>query len=119
MELVAGKLPWPGSADKKRTLELKESLTVEELCGDLPMEFEEIYRYLLTVGFETEPNYRWISQRISRAIKKGSFETKWFDWELLSTEKTRQITAVSLEMGEAGDDPGSVIPPKCGCGCFA
>jgi serine/threonine protein kinase len=119
IELAAGRLPWPGSADKARTLELKESLTVEQLCQGLPLEFDEIYRYLLTIGFEAQPRYRWISQKITRAIRRGSFETKIFDWESLPAERARQITVVSLTMGGLGDeDVNSMIPPGCGCGCF-
>jgi serine/threonine protein kinase len=117
-ELASGNLPWPGTDDRVKTGELKGSVAVEELCRDLPIEFAQIYNYLLTIKFDQKPNYRFINRKLSQAIKRGVFSSRRFDWEYLRPDQTHVISKLHLEMADPDDkDQESVIP--VGCGCFA
>ena len=99
IELVDGALPWPGSQDRLLTAHLKRTIKPEALCARLPVEFQKIYKYLLKIKFEQEPDYKYIAKLIVKAMKNGVFTSYAFDWEFAPPDKVKSISAIPLDMG--------------------
>lgn len=97
IELVEGKVPWPGSRDKELTIEMKRVMKPQELCRSLTPEFCDIYKYIKSIKFKEKPRYKWIRSQIEGAIKKLNVTDERYDWELLDKSKIEEISQISLD----------------------
>jgi serine/threonine protein kinase len=82
IDLAEAGLPWPGSKDREQTIQLKESLTIEQLCGCLPRQFVRIFEGTMRLQFSEEPESRRYLALLNRAVNELGGEDAPFDWEL-------------------------------------
>lgn len=122
VELANGSLPWPGSQDRKKTAELKRTMTSHQLCANLPVEFITIYEYLLKIKFSETPNYGYISKLIIKAMKRGAFDTTTLDWENIPEDKMKTITTIDFHANLTEKTPllyekDCPVIRETGCSC--
>lgn len=102
LELVDGKVPWPGSRDRDLTIQMKASMKVQELCQSLTPEFIEIYNYITTIKFKDKPNYKWIKEKIEVSLVHLDIHEQKYDWELIDDAKVEDISLIPLEAENQG-----------------
>jgi serine/threonine protein kinase len=96
VELVEGKMPWPGKQNKERCIELKQTTSTEMLCKALPAEFIGIFEMINDLEFEETPRYDMIKQILLKVINQlGGLDIP-FDWEELSPEALKNVSAIDL-----------------------
>ncbi|CAF0789027.1 unnamed protein product [Adineta ricciae] len=88
--LAKGFLPWMSikmSHRKKRNeklMEIKESLTANELCKDLPYEFELFYKYSRTLSYTQRPDYGYLRNLFLAVINSLNETFDYiYDWHLI------------------------------------
>jgi serine/threonine protein kinase len=87
---LRGCLPWqevtdPDGIEQSRLIrEMKESMTAEELCEDLPDEFVLFFKHVKGARGRTKPNYRYLSRLFQDLFRRRGFENDdVFDWTIL------------------------------------
>jgi len=100
IELAEGKVPWPGSKDRKNTEKLKRNTKPEKLCKSLPKVFIGIYVYIMELGFDEKPDYDMILSRIRMIYHVQTFPNIKYDWEFFSSELINEISSITLQMSE-------------------
>ena len=98
--LMKGSLPWQKiKVDNKKASyfkigQLKNSLTPEKLCQDLPKEFAEYLRYVKNLKFEEIPNYEYLRNLFVQMMSNQGFEEGkcFFSWVNLNNMNIRYIT---------------------------
>ena len=98
IELANSKTPWPGSDDKKLTISMKREMSPEEICEGLPSEFLQIYKHIMSLKYEDEPDYNLIYTLLKKGIKREKFDKKVYDWQTLSKEELKDISSIPLDM---------------------
>lgn len=94
-ELASGQLPWDSKSGKEDVKRTKETVSVEELCKNLPVEFQQIYLYISTLKYDDEPDYSYIATQIGHAMRNHDFEKKrTLDWETLENKVISSISAI-------------------------
>jgi casein kinase 1 epsilon len=77
--LAKGGLPWQGlrsSKDvsrKKKVAKMKEELSVETLCSDLPSQVCEYIKYTRALKFEEAPNYAYLKRLFKDIVAENRF----------------------------------------------
>ena len=87
--LRLGRLPWQGirGPNKKERyrmiLEKKRATTPDELCADIPREYNYLLRYAKKLGFEDEPDYQLLIKVFDQMATRlsGKDREPLFDWE--------------------------------------
>ena len=86
--LILGRLPWQGfishSKEDKyyKIKEIKANTTPEELCKDLPPQFEEYIKYARNLGYEADPDYNYLRNLFLSILKKYNWDFDYFyDWD--------------------------------------
>ncbi|OHT13907.1 CK1 family protein kinase [Tritrichomonas foetus] len=106
IELSAGALPWPGSENKEKTIKMKRTMEIEDLCKSLTPEFVDIYKMITALKYEDEPDYDGIVNLIKKSIVNQSFIVHKYDWELMNRHEIIQISTIPLDMHDlASSDP--------------
>ena len=84
---LKGCLPWQGlkvnrKEDRYRKIyEKKKDTSAEELCNDLPKEFEEYVKYTRNLDFESKPDYNYLRGLLRNILEKNNYEFDYFfDW---------------------------------------
>jgi serine/threonine protein kinase len=84
---ACGSLPWQGlkatTEDEKLELikQKKMSLSPEELCKDIPVEFTKYIEYTRSLGFDEKPKYSYLRQLFRDLfIRRGFKHDNVFDW---------------------------------------
>jgi len=80
IELSHGTLPWSNSTDKNEVSSMKELLSTQKLCEDLPSQFLEIYEYIIGLRYHDEPNYSYISSKLVETLielRPGDVDDIW------------------------------------------
>lgn len=73
--IIKGSLPWQGIVYKKdddknkKILNKKKNISTNELCNNLPNEFEEFLIYSRNLNFTEEPNYKHFIQSFKKLFK--------------------------------------------------
>jgi serine/threonine protein kinase len=82
-----GKLPWQGLKCKDKNekyakiKEMKMSITPENLCEGIPIEFAKYLTAVKKLGFEEEPAYKSYIQMFTNLFKSKDFEMDYlYDW---------------------------------------
>jgi serine/threonine protein kinase len=119
VEMAEGKLPWPAHAEQEEIMALKKATTAAELCGELPMQFQEIWRVLRKLKFTDKPNYAWIRGLLKEVIReRRGDEPHKFEWEGMSDEMVQSVSAIPLNMGVAlPESEGILYEPTCNDRC--
>ena len=93
--LILGRLPWQGyishSKEDKyyKIKEIKANTTPEELCKDLPPQFEEYIKYTRNLGFEADPDYNYLRNLFLAILKNYKWEFDYFyDWDQVALTKS-------------------------------
>lgn len=86
--LYKGKLPWQGLRAYNREdkyykiFNVKKSLSIKELCEDLPREFIKYFQHVKKLGFEDKPDYQYLQRLFKNLMfEKGLNADKYnYDW---------------------------------------
>ena len=85
--LKGGHLPWQGLkvSNKleryKKIYLLKKTIEPESLCSDLPIEFCEYLKYVKSLKFEEEPNYKFLRELFINVLNKNNIKNDLiFSW---------------------------------------
>ena len=85
---LRGKLPWQGLAgsngaekyDKIR--DMKQNLSIRELCKDVPREFYQYFKRVKQMKFDETPNYAGLRRLLSSLMQKEGMSMDYkFDWK--------------------------------------
>lgn len=84
---LKGRLPWQGLPAKSKDVkyskirQLKEEISIHELCEDLPKEMMELFIYVRSLKFDDIPNYPHLRNIIKDAMRIHKFQYDYkFDW---------------------------------------
>lgn len=92
IEMIDGTLPWNNVSNKDSILKMKESISPEELCKNLPKQLLSIYTELLKLSYEDIPDYDMILLELSDAMRDtGANSTEPYDWCKLSETEQNSI----------------------------
>ena len=84
--LLKGVLPWQNlnvseKEKNKKVGDMKQSLTPDKLCDDLPEEFKHYFNYLKSLKFSEEPDYNFLRRLLLDISKAHKFTIdSEFDW---------------------------------------
>lgn len=109
--LMKGSLPWQGLEItkklemSKKMLELKQSISIEELCAGLPGEIGVILKYVRGLKFDENPDYKKIINLLNKAATNAGFElNKEYDWvklkESMRKERMKQEALIEEKKKE-------------------
>ena len=86
--LILGRLPWQGyishSKEDKyyKIREIKKNTTAEELCRELPPQFEEYVKYTRNLEYEADPDYNYLKNLFLSILRNYNWEFDYFyDWD--------------------------------------
>jgi casein kinase 1 len=96
MYFLRGDLPWQGIKVKEnekhyeRIGNMKQSISIDELCAGFPIQFVNYFNYVKQLEFEDEPNYNLLIELFEVVLKKycgvkyinpsNSHRENLFDW---------------------------------------
>ena len=84
IELICGDLPWSISATKDEIMRMKETISDEDLCSGVPHQFIDIYRELKKLSYSDIPDYDFLINRLSEAMKENNIPSAGpYDWDKL------------------------------------
>ncbi len=90
IEFASGNLPWSynmqGPDIRGRIKAMKEEITQDKLCQGFPSEFDAIWTYIRTLGFEDRPDYTSIKDMIEMAQQRIRNVSQEYDWKILALE---------------------------------
>lgn len=86
--LFKGNLPWQNMqhlSDKEKTKqvgELKKSIKLQDLCVDMPIEFQKYLDYVRRLTFKATPDYKYLRSLMQCAGSQNNvdYTTDKFDW---------------------------------------
>ena len=74
-------------------MEAKLATPVEQLCENLPVEFQIYLTYIRSLKFDEQPDYRYLRQILKVLFMKQQFESDFvYDWTLLKYKTVTQST---------------------------
>ena len=86
---IKGRLPWQGhisnSKDDKyyKIKKIKAETTPEQLCQELPPQFEEYISYTRNLEYAEDPDYNYLRNLFLEVLKNFNWEFDYFyDWDL-------------------------------------
>lgn len=94
MYFLRGKLPWQGFPYTKdlydKIKNVKLTVSVPELCRGYPEEFVTYINYCRNLGFEEEPNYKYVKDLFLNLLLRLGFHFDYrYDWTEISGEQPR------------------------------
>lgn len=101
---IKGSLPWQGiktnaKQDKYAAImEKKMSTPTPELCDGLPPEFGMYLDYTRNLGFEEDPDYRYLRYLFQNLFRREKFENDGcFDWNTVKGRPKWQVNEMRAE----------------------
>lgn len=86
---LRGRLPWQGQTAQTKEekyakiLAKKRATTIEELCGDLPAEFQLYFKYVRSLQFDERPDYAYLRKILRNVfVRRGYSQDDMYDWVL-------------------------------------
>jgi serine/threonine protein kinase len=76
VELIRGELPWHSIAERDSVLGVKQAMSAEELCRDVPHELVSIYESLLALQCRDMPDYDMILMQLTQALRSAGGAAK-------------------------------------------
>ena len=99
--LCKGKLPWQGklsySKEDKyyKIKEIKKNTRPEELCKNLPIQFEEYIKYTKNLKYEEDPDYNYLKKLFITVLKNNNWEFDYYyDWDK-TTLTNEEVTSIN------------------------
>ena len=84
---LQGKLPWQGLPVKPKEdryvkiMEKKRDTTPEDLCKNLPQEFQTYVKYTRNLGYEEDPDYDMLKGLFNTIMEREGYEMDYiYDW---------------------------------------
>jgi len=96
---LRGGLPWQNincSRRRRRKMigDSKKSVTLEQLCDGLPVEFKEYMDIVRSITYESDPPYRHLRKLFKRCFRREGYKKDFvFDWT--TTDATSDATSVA------------------------
>lgn len=96
--MLKGKLPWQGvkESDKsekcKKICNLKETITLQELCKDVPPFMFKMMRYIRFLRFVECPDYEYLRKLMYNYIIQHNNESVEYDWIRVLKQKSKSNT---------------------------
>ena len=107
--LLKGKLPWQGLTAKTkkekydRIRDVKVSISIEDLCKDLPIEFCDYLKYCHKLSFDERPDYAYVKKLFKNLFMKKGYNCDYiYDW-VLSKSPSKNSIGKSLIMHTNGN----------------
>merc|ERR1711981_305582 len=101
---IKGSLPWQGiktnaKQDKYAAImEKKLSTPIPELCEGLPPEFATYLEYTRHLGFDEDPDYRYMRWLFQNLFRREKFENDGcFDWNSIKGRPKWQVDEIREE----------------------
>ena len=104
IEFATGNLPWSytmqGPDVRMQIRQIKENIQTETLCSGFPSEFDAIWTYIRSLGFEDRPDYSSMKDMIEMALLRIKSITIDYDWKLaaLDAEYFGQVLAQNRQV---------------------
>jgi serine/threonine protein kinase len=84
-----GHLPWMGLTAKttqqryKMIADLKQQISVDELCAQMPEEFNKYLNIVRNLEFEDQPKYKILINMFNKLLSKNGFDPNdgFYDWD--------------------------------------
>jgi casein kinase 1 len=96
MYFLRGGLPWQGlkAATNKQKYEKigekKQTTPIKELCEGFPLQFEKYLTYVRNLGFEDTPDYDYLRELFTQALKDaGGVEDGEYDWMKITKDSKK------------------------------
>ncbi|TAQ91643.1 hypothetical protein B7494_g90 [Chlorociboria aeruginascens] len=115
-----GSLPWQGlkaaTEDKRNELikEKKLSISIKDLCADLPEEFSTYLKYVRSLRFEDTPDYSHLRKLLRDLFVRSGFEyDNVFDWTVerfFMTHGNSNQLAAGIDLAGSQNGDGEQIP---------
>ncbi|EFW99090.1 casein kinase 1 [Grosmannia clavigera kw1407] len=97
MYFLRGGLPWQGlkAATNKQKYEKigekKQTTAIKDLCEGFPLQFEKYLTYVRNLGFEDTPDYDYLRDLFTQALKDtGGVEDGEYDWLKVGKETSKK-----------------------------
>ncbi len=93
---LKGGLPWQNirSESKEKKYEkikgMKQSISIEVLCENLPQEFSLYFKYVKNLKFEEEPNYAYLKSLFKKIILERKYNSAFVDWEVFPEYRNKR-----------------------------
>lgn len=95
-----GSLPWQGLKAPSRheryklVFKLKKTISVAELCQDLPAEFITFMNYIRGLDDQDQPDYKYLRSLFGRLFRRKGFEyDNVFDWTIREFERLFNVNS--------------------------
>ena len=83
VEFITGTLPWRRTKEKEVIAELKAAHVGPQLVRNLPREFTPFVEHLMTLSFESEPDYNYLIGLLNRCRERRGYPLhRQLDWEI-------------------------------------
>jgi casein kinase 1 len=103
MYFLRGQLPWQGlkaGTNKQKYEKIgqkKQSTSIDDLCKGYPEEFGTYLKYVRKLSFEETPDYDFLRELFSKAIRRiGEEDDQIYDWMLLNDGKGWEVSMICL-----------------------
>ena len=103
---LKGRLPWHGlRADSKQQkyqliMDRKASISLDDLCIDVPNEFKKYLGYVRALGFGGKPDYSRLRRMFLDLFVRRGFEYDYvFDWTILKYMESLQQQSQEVGSG--------------------
>lgn len=110
MYFLRGQLPWQGlkaGTNKQKYEKIgqkKQSTSIDDLCKGYPEEFGTYLKYVRKLSFEETPDYDFLRELFSKAIRRiGEEDDQIYDWMLLHDGKGWEVSTVLCAEYTIGD----------------
>jgi len=102
---IKGRLPWQGLQVKtkeeryKKILKKKIEISPEELCENLPQEFEKYIDYTRNLEYLEEPDYAMLKELFNSILKKDHAKFDYiYDWTTAEEKLMRRVITPKSEL---------------------
>jgi serine/threonine protein kinase len=113
LDLVEGRMPWPGKKDKQRCIRRKRRFGPEHLCRSFPPEFTDRVAEIFALEFEQEPDYDAIKRTMCAAIEERGGMDAPYDWQVVEEQPVVQAveeeTPLEVPPVVEGEPLGAVV----------
>ena len=102
---IKGRLPWQGLQVKtkeeryKKILKKKIEISPEELCENLPQEFEKYIEYTRNLEYLEEPDYAMLRELFNSILRKDHAKFDFiYDWTTAEEKLMRRVVTPKSEL---------------------
>ena len=95
---LSGRLPWQGlkcsnkSKRKFKIYNIKQTVSLEELCKKVPNEFLLYMKYCRVLQFTDKPDYAMLKELFLNLFKKRGYNLDFiYDWNTIAKNKKRKL----------------------------